>query len=236
MKVYKSFVVALLMIYALTSCKKAATNEELVTPPSGDYFPITTNSNWRYVPANNTTGLSFESTLIGATRTVMGKTYRVLNYNAGNPRVGNFWDSTLFRKEGGKYYQALLPHQLPYPLTQTNTEVLEFVMMEDDAPLYTTWTSHIMSGTFTFSNGSTGIETTITTYLSDYYPTFQLDDTHIFNDVVKVSVRTNSKWSNSPVFSESKYYENWYARGVGLIKTVEPLFPWALKLSSYKVY
>ena len=174
----KSFISIALVTALFLGCKKH--DDKLTVPLVGDYFPLAPASNWHYVPDNSNTAFVIYGDVMGAT-TVNGKTYSVLNYDPGNTRFANFLDSSLFRKENGKYYQVITNQQLYFPLDEPG--YYEFVFMEDNAPVGTSWSNKI-AGTYTLSNGSLRMEENYEGRISGYYPTFQLDDKHTYYDVV----------------------------------------------------
>jgi hypothetical protein len=86
----------------------------------------------------------------------------------------------------------------------------EFVFMEDNAPVGTRWNNKIV-GTYTFSNGSK-MEENYEGRMSGYYPTFQLDDKHTYNDVVQVSMDMYSQGfgaDNKLLIENSIVYDTW---------------------------
>jgi hypothetical protein len=162
----------------------------------------------------------------------------MLDYGAGNPRVANFWDSSLFRKENGKYYEAIPPDRLAFPITNSNPGIYEFVFMEDNAPVGTSW-SNTITGTFTFSNGSMIMDQTYEAHMTEYFPSFKTDSSHTFLDVVQITTNMKSVGygsNNQVMFQTSEVYDKWYARNVGLIKTIQYSYPYALKVSRYHVF
>jgi hypothetical protein len=211
-------------------CKKEKADQKPI-PPAGDYFPLSANTYWNYQPANDVTGITSFAENKGITSTVNGKTYAVLNYTPDN-RIGNLFEGSLFRKENGKYYQALTGKQLIYPVDEQ--QILEFVFMEDNAPVGAQWESSV-TGRFNFSNGSIVLQQTFTGFISEYLQEFKIDNT-TFKDVVKVTMyMTTRAVDPASNFTDSEYYEKWYARNIGLIKTIHYPFPWATKVTEYKV-
>jgi len=214
----RSFVLITVVVALLLGCKKQEDRQTI--PPAGDYFPLTQGSNWHYTPDNSNTGFVLYGDVTGTT-TVNGKTYSVLNYDPGNTNFANFISNSLFRKQDGKYYQLITNRQLYFPLDEPGH--FEFVFMEDNAPVGTNWISKIV-GTFTFSNGSVRMEEDYDGKISEYYPTFQLDDTHTYSDVVRVTMDMYSQSfaaDNTRVGEVHIVYDQWYARDKGLIKTVD---------------
>jgi hypothetical protein len=203
----------------LSGCRKHENSEGI--PMAGDYFPLTASSNWRYVPDNSNTGLVLYGEVLGIPRTVNGKTYSMLNYQPGSTRFANFADSALFRKEGGKYYQAITNQQLYFPLDEPG--VYEFVFMEDNAPVGTRWSNKV-TGTFTFNNGKLRMEQDYQGQITEFLPSFRLDDNHTYSDVVRITMNMTAKGyetNDQLVIQTSNVYDKWYARNKGLIKTVE---------------
>jgi hypothetical protein len=231
----KPVVVILILAFFVASCKKQESVR--IRPAAGNYFPLTPSSNWSYVPGNSNTAMVIYGEVLAPTRTINGKTYSVLNYQPGNTRFANLLDSSLFRKEGGIYYQAITNQQLPFPIDEPG--IYEFVFMRDNAPVGTSWTTKI-SGTYTFSNGKLRMEQEYDGKISEFLPSFQLDDKHIFSDVVRVTMNMGAQGygpNNELLIQTSSVYDKWYARNQGLIKTVD-YSPggFALKLDTLAVH
>jgi hypothetical protein len=224
-----------LVAFLLSGCKKQSDKE--VIPPAGDYFPLTARSYWSYLPDNSNTGFGMYGEVIISTTSVNGKTYSVLNYDPGNTRFANFVDSALFRKEGGKYYQAMTYQQLFFPLDEPG--IYEFVFMEDNAPVGAHWSNKV-TGTFTFSNGRMRMDQDYQGQISEFLHSFQLDDKHTFSDVVRVTIYMTALGygpNNELLYQNSIAYDKWYARNKGLIKAMESSpVGFAQKLDTLVVY
>ncbi len=94
-----------------------------VTAPSGDYFPITTNSNWTY--DNTLLADTVRYTCTNINGTAGGKTYRLF--------VTTQSDSLLYRKDSlqGNYYQ--------YGAFFDSSTVFEYKFLDDKLPLNSSW-------------------------------------------------------------------------------------------------
>ncbi|MDQ2752784.1 MAG: hypothetical protein M3R72_07155, partial [Bacteroidota bacterium] len=110
--------------------------------PSGDYFPITLNSNWTYSLEGGTSSDSVYNAVIGYTLTTGGHVYNTIASYDVPP--SDAFDSAYYRKPGGDYYQyAVYSNTLPFDQTVAG----EFIFLKDNVPSGTTWTSPNITGT-----------------------------------------------------------------------------------------
>jgi hypothetical protein len=111
--------------------------------PSGDYFPLTTNSNWTFSLVGGTSSDDVRLIVSNFTPTIGGKTYNTIEAH-NVPFTGQAFDSAFYRKPGGDYYQYVnYSSVLPFD----NPVVGEFIFLKDNVPVNTTWTSPTISGT-----------------------------------------------------------------------------------------
>jgi hypothetical protein len=226
----------LVLLFVNCSCKKELNSETI--PTTGDYFPLTTRSYWNYGPY----GIHCENT--GLNKVVAGKNYSVVEYRGSvNTTSGNcgIFDSCLFRKENGKYYQALSTDLLPFPLDIKG--YYEFIFMEDNAPVGTVWDKTTATGTFTFNNGKVTMYESYTGKIESYFPSFELPNSSTgridkYTDVVKVSMKISESAfdsTNKEVLRSEEIYDKWYARNIGLIKVLHRSSAFDMALINYKI-
>lgn len=109
---------------------------------SGDYFPLTLNSNWTYNLVGGTTTDSVHKVVIGYSPTFGGNSYNTIaSYDV--PSTGAF-DSSYYRKPGGDYYEYFNYSNI-IPFDQPTTG--EFIFLKDNVASGTIWTSPNISGT-----------------------------------------------------------------------------------------
>src|SRR6185503_18694845 len=112
------------------------------TTSSGDYFPLTLNSNWTYNLVGGTATDSVHNAVIAYSPTFGSYSYNTIaSYDV--PPPGAF-DSSYYRKPGGDYYQYL-DYSNIIPFDQSTTG--EFIFLKDNVASGTSWTSPNISGT-----------------------------------------------------------------------------------------
>lgn len=110
--------------------------------PSGDYFPLTLNSNWTFGLAGGTTADSIHTVVIGFSPTLGANTYNTIaSYTVP---AGQALDSAYYRKPGGDYYQYV-NYSNYFPFDQSVTG--EFIFLKDNVTAGTTWVSPTINGT-----------------------------------------------------------------------------------------
>lgn len=110
--------------------------------PSGDYFPLTLNSNWTYGLTQGTTQDSIYSAVLGYAPTFGGNTYNTIAQYDVPP--GEATDSAYFRKPGGDYYEYM-NYSAFFGFDQPVTG--EYIFLKDNVPMGTTWNSPDIMGT-----------------------------------------------------------------------------------------
>ena len=171
--------------------------------PSGDYFPLSLNSNWTYGLVGGTAADSVHTAVIGYAPTFGGNVYNTIASFDVPPTIA--FDSSYYRKPGGDYYQyAIYSNYLPFD----NTVAGEFIFLKDNVPAGTSWVSPDISGTFQGNSITAYIKMTI---LEKAVPV--TIGTFNFPDVIKVKYEYFVK--GSPLVLETD--ERWFARNVGQI-------------------
>ena len=173
------------------------------TTPSGDYFPLTLNSNWTYNLAGGTTSDSVHKAVIGYSPTFSGNTYNTIaSYDV--PSTGAF-DSSYYRKPGGDYYEYVNYSNI-IPFDQPTAG--EFIFLKDNVASGTTWTSPNITGTV----GGVAITAYIKmTILAKSVPVSIA--TFNFPDVIEVKYEYFI--TGNPVAIETD--ERWFAKNAGEI-------------------
>jgi len=110
---------------------------------SGDYFPLSLNTNWQFSLQGGTTSDSTFSKVIDYKPTFDNKDYQTIaRYDV--PNFNNAIDSFYYRKPGGDYYQFMNYSTL---LGFDNIVTGEFIFLKDNVAAGTTWNSPTISGT-----------------------------------------------------------------------------------------
>src|ERR1019366_7066379 len=109
--------------------------------PSGDYFPLTLNSNWTYSSSAGSS-LDVHTAVINYSPTFNTNTYKTIAaYDIGSIDA---FDSAYYRKRGGDYYQyALYSNTIPFDQDVEG----EYIFLKDNVANGTTWLSPTISGT-----------------------------------------------------------------------------------------
>lgn len=173
------------------------------TTSSGDYFPLTLNSNWTYNLVGGTATDSVHNAVIAYSPTFGSYSYNTIaSYDV--PPTGAF-DSSYYRKPGGDYYQYL-DYSNIIPFDQSTTG--EFIFLKDNVASGTSWTSPNISGTV----GGIAITAYIKmTILAKSVPVSIA--TFNFADVIKVKYEYFIV--GNPVAVETD--ERWFAKNAGEI-------------------
>ncbi len=190
--------------YGTSSCtflvKIDTAGAVIIVPPTGDYLPLTTNSNWSYSRYGNTGNLldTFYIYSTGTTKSVGANAFNILL----DPNNG---DSTYYRKGGGLYYQAANLDDLigTGGLQQT-------IILKDNVPNASSWADSFnvnyngipvkLKATYTITAKAVPATTTGGTYA----------------DVIKVNAVYNAIATGFPAFPIATI-ERWYAKGKGIV-------------------
>ncbi len=188
--------------YGASTCSFTITSLPGVAP-SGDYFPITLNSNWTYGLQGGTSSDSIHFAVINYSTTIAGTKYSTITADYVPPT--GVPDSSYYRKPGGDYYQYV-NYSNYFPFDQPVDG--EFIFLKDNVAQGTTWQSPNISGSaqgFPFSGYFK------MTLLAKAVPV--TIGTFSFPDVIKVQYDFYIAGSPLPVETD----ERWFAKNVGEI-------------------
>jgi hypothetical protein len=174
--------------------------------PSGDYFPVTVNSNWTYSLAGGSASDDVHLTVLAYSPMFGTETYKTLAGYDVPPTTA--FDSLYYRKPGGDYYQYINYSDL-IPFDGPALEG-EFIFLKDNVDAGNTWQSPVISGAVQ------GIPISLTikmTLLEKAVPV--TIGTFNFPDVVKVKYEYEYAFTGIPTIVETD--ERWFARNVGEI-------------------
>jgi hypothetical protein len=170
--------------------------------PSGDYFPVTANSNWTYDLVGGTPSDSVHYAILNYSPTFGGTSYKTIGVYNVPPSVA--YDSFYYRKPGGDYYQyAIYSNIIPFDQQVSG----EFIFLKDNVAVGTTWVSPNISGTIG------GVAVTASIKMTLLYQGAVTIGTFNFPDVIKVQYEY--MLSGFPTSLETD--ERWFARNVGEI-------------------
>lgn len=171
--------------------------------PSGDYFPLTLNSNWSYGLLGGTPSDSVYNKVIGYSPLIGSNIYKTIASYDIPPVMA--YDSSFYRKPGGDYYQyAIYSNYIPFDQTVAG----EFIFLKDNVASGTTWTSPDINGTVSGIPVTANIKMTI---LAKAVPV--TIGNFNFPDVIKVKYEYFI--TGSPTALETD--ERWFAKNVGEI-------------------
>jgi hypothetical protein len=171
--------------------------------PSGDYFPLTANSNWTYSLAAGTSSDSVHTAVIAYSPVFGSNTYSTIAYY-DVPPTGAF-DSAYYRKPGGDYFQyVVFSNIIPFDQSVEG----EYIFLKDNVASGTTWTSPNINGTVSGIPVTGFIKMTI---LAKAVPVTIA--TFNFPDVIKVKYEYFITGNSTPVETD----ERWFAKNAGEI-------------------
>jgi len=190
--------------------------------PSGDYFPLTLNSNWTYSLAGGTAFDSVKNVVIGYMPTVGTYTYFTIASYAVPP--SGAIDSSYYRKPGGDYYEYFLYSNI-IPFDQPVSG--EFIFLKDNVAAGTIWKSPNISGTVG------GVPLTAYIQMKLLAKAVQLTLGNFnFSDVIKVQYQYFQQGSSVVLETD----ERWFARNVGEIYNSASGSSAQYQIGSYQVF
>jgi hypothetical protein len=192
--------------YGTSSCSfkvkiDTALGGVVVVPPTGDYFPTTTNSNWSYDIYDASGGLT-DSVYVRSTGTFV-----TLGANAYNIFLDSDGDSTFYRKNRSLYYEGIDLSTTPL----LGGGVQQTRMLIDSLPVNSTWRD---STTITVSAFPMPVTLRLN-YTVTAKGQFSVGS-NLFQDVIKVQRVFTYSMAGSPAITYETM-ETWYARGVGIV-------------------
>jgi hypothetical protein len=171
---------------------------------SGDYLPLTLNSNWKYSLQGGTAADSTFSKVIDYSLSTGTNTYQTIaRFSVLSP--GTAIDSFYYRKPGGDYYEFMNYTRL---LGLDNDVSGEFIFLKDNVEAGTTWNSPTISGTISGTPISgyakmTLLEKAVPITVGPYN----------FPDVIKVKYEYFFDGASNATIT----IERWFAKNIGEI-------------------
>ncbi len=173
------------------------------TATTGDYFPLTQNSNWTYSVSQSSSTDTIHSQVISYAPTVGSVSYGTITETLLH--TSQPYDSLYYRKPGGDYYMyANFSNWLPFDQPVQG----EFIFLKDNVAAGTTWNSPTISGTI----GGYPVSGYITMTLQAKAVPVTIG-TNNFPDVIKMKYDFYQVGNSTPVETDQR----WFARNVGEI-------------------
>ncbi len=192
-------------------CTKAEVN--VTAPPvvTGDYFPITTGSNWASLYEGGVASDSTATLSNGRTATINGKPYTVFAYT---DYAFQYDDTLYYRKDGaGTYYQGYPANNQFMPFDTPTA--FEYVMLSENQSVFpvTTLTGTVGGIPVTAKIEGKILEKNVSVTVSG----------QPFANVIKTRV----SFSTVVAGATTEFYriEQWFAKGIGVIKFLEYVTP-----------
>ena len=185
---------------------------------TGDYFPTTKNSNWMslYDPLVAQSD-STNTFVTGDTKTYGGKPYNVFIYS---DYKFLYYDSLFYRKDNnGSYFEYYSDSVNIFGFD--TAKAVEYTFLKDNVGVGATWSTGDINGTITDANGKHPVVARIDGSLLDKVTSVTVGG-KAYNDVIKVRL---SYMLGVGTAVEAFRIEEWFARGVGLVKYQEFLGP-----------
>lgn len=208
-----------IITFGTSTCNFSIT---FLAAPTGDYFPLTLNSNWTYDESDFTGFLdSILRKVISYSPTFATRNYNTISTNVtGSTSVR---DSAYYRKPGGDYYQY---GDLADYFGFDNPVPGEFIFLKDNVAIGNTW----QSPNFTGSISGLPITGFIKMTLVD--KTSAIIGSNSFPNVIKVKYEFYyTIASGTPIATANQ----WFAKGVGLIH-LDDDSGYKLDITHYQVF
>jgi len=184
---------------------------------TGDYFPTTIGSNWRY---NDGSADSIHIEAINKDTTISGNTYRILvQTQAGSS------DSSFYRKSGGSYFTWST-----VDITGVSTPTpIEYIFLKDDQPAGSTWESpevpvsgipNVTKVKAKFTIVSVGGTTVVSG--------------NTFSNIIRV--QQEIQYQTMGVYVPAFTVDAYYSKGVGLVNASAPTLSLTQQLERWIVY
>ncbi|HTL09701.1 MAG TPA: hypothetical protein VL307_15620, partial [Chitinophagaceae bacterium] len=192
-------------------CTKTEVNFSAPPVASGDYFPMTKNSNWSYSYDGGSDTLFTLST--GNTASFGGKTYSLFTNTDGTNK-----DSSYYRKQLNTYYEYS-PGSVTKDSTLTiTTPSFEYAFLIDNLAANATFASGPFNGSATNGALSVPIVFTVNSTILATGASVTVNGKS-YTNVIKVKNVYSAKLGPAPA-SDTYAVEQWFAKGIGLIKYV----------------
>lgn len=171
---------------------------------SGDYFPLSLNSNWTYNLTGGSASDEITNTVINYSPTIGAQTYQTIQES--QTQSNTIVDSFYYRKPGGDYYQYIDFSKL-FGFDQYVGS--EFIFLKDNVAAGQTWTTPNINGTIGGNAVSGHVELEVT---DKAVPVTSIPGFN-FPDVIKVQYQYFITGNSTPVLTQNR----WFAKNTGEI-------------------
>ena len=171
---------------------------------SGDYFPLSLNSNWTYNLAGGSASDEIATTVINYSPTIGAQSYQTIQES--QTQATTIVDSFYYRKPGGDYYQYIDFSKL-FGFDQYVGS--EFIFLKDNVGVGQTWSTPNINGTIGGNAVSGHVEMEIT---DKAVPVTSIPG-FSFPDVIKVQYQYFISGNATPVLTQVR----WFAKNTGEI-------------------
>ncbi len=187
---------------------------------TGDYFPLTANSNWTY-RNNNPTASDTSRQLSTGKQGVLppGTTYNLFTTDYG---IGVL-DSSFYRRAANDYRELA---DVDVIGVSSGALIEDFIFLKDNQPVGTKWETSLLEGP---AASGTGTVKTKRTFEIIEKGTKAAVFQKVYQQVIKIRVQQLVQ-SGTGSFTTAVTYETWFAKGVGLINltAAAPIYGYGL--------
>lgn len=197
-------------------CTKTEVNFSATPVPTGDYFPMTTASNWTYLYESSTPDDTLFTFSLGNTKTFGGKIYNMFTNTDGQNK-----DTSYYRKAGNSYYE--------YVFATSEKDSASGITLAFPAYEYTFLVDNLTANQ-TFSNTYSGTATSPAIPIPAAITASDKTTILVTGATVTVSgktytnvIKTKTIYSFTAGGTTNDIYgvEQWFSKGVGLIKYID---------------
>lgn len=171
---------------------------------SGDYFPLSLNSNWNYDLVGGTSADDITYKVINYSPTFGAESYQTIQQS--QTQTNNITDSFYYRKPGGDYYEYV---DFSKVFGFDHSVESEFIFLKDNVGATATWTSPTITGTIGGVAASGYAQMTI---LAQAVPVTSIPG-YNFPDVIEVQYQYFITGNPNPILTQ----ERWFAKNQGEI-------------------
>jgi len=191
------------VIYGTSTCGFPVTFLPPVAP-SGDYFPLSLNSNWIYNLVGGSASDEITYKVINYSPTIGAENYQTIQQS--QTQTSAITDSFYYRKPGGDYYEYI---DFSKYLGFDQSVESEFIFLKDNVPVSTTWVTPNINGTIggTAVSGYAQMTILAKAIAVTSIPGFD------FPDVIEVQYQFFITGNATPVLTGQR----WFAKNVGEI-------------------
>jgi hypothetical protein len=198
----------------------------LATGTGNDYFPMTANSRWTY--KSNDPLANAADTLLqlstGKSLAIAANTYQLFTLHFGAPLP----DSAFFRKIGTDYAEL---GEIDVSGAGDNASPADFIFLKENAAPAEEWLSPEVGNKV----GGNPVKFRLKFKILEKGRKAFVGDM-VFDPVIKVRVTQQVQLSSLASWTDIMSYENWYARGIGLINVVAPAPIYGYRVIKFNVY